>query len=220
MCALIRQHQLDIKWSCYARANEINKRVLYKMRDAGCTSILIGVESGTQEILNTMNKRILLRDTEQAVMSAKEIGIAVEASLIIGFPGETEEQARESIEWAKSLQADSYDWHSFFPGLEMMARPDNWQLILEELPNWNVDLDIPSHLYEELFKTYPEATLLERHASARIRDATVNKDIGYSHKSLSLATIYGLVREAIAETHRAGLSTEESLEYRILNDIK
>ena len=219
MCTLIQKEGLNIKWSCYARANELNAFILDSMKRAGCTSLLLGIESGTQEVLNAMNKKTFLQNTANAVKLAKLQDIAVEASLIIGFPGETEKNVYKTIEFAKSLNADSYDWHSFFPGLEMLSQPDIWDLKVNNVSPWNVDLDIPPHLYPELFIKYPESVLIERHASARIPLADIsNKDYGYIHKTLSLSKIYSLIRYAIKETQLAGLSTEESIEYKILLD--
>ncbi|MDI6711589.1 MAG: radical SAM protein [Bacillota bacterium] len=218
MCNLVVNKRLDIKWSCYARANELNDKNLASLKKAGCVSVLIGVESGTQEVLNAMNKKVLLQNIVDAVKLCKTYGIKVEASFIIGFPGETEEDVYKTIDFAKRLEADSYDWHSFSPGLEMLAQLNMPEQEVEKLIRWSfeIDLDMPSRLYPEVFRN-SDLTLFERHASARI--PVINtRDHQYSllPNTLSMARIHSLVQLAIDEIAKAGLSSEESLEYRVL----
>jgi radical SAM superfamily enzyme YgiQ (UPF0313 family) len=93
------------------------------MKQAGCTWLLYGVESGNQEILDTIKKKITLDKIKDAVEMAKEAGIGILASFIIGLPGETAETLKQTMQFARGLGA-SYGFNvlSPFPGTEVREK--------------------------------------------------------------------------------------------------
>ncbi|MDI3484137.1 MAG: anaerobic magnesium-protoporphyrin monomethyl ester cyclase, partial [Methanobacteriaceae archaeon] len=71
----IKERSLDITWSTSSRVNTIDKPLLSNLKRAGLQSIYYGIESGSQRVLNLMNKKITLRQSEDAVKIAKDLGI-------------------------------------------------------------------------------------------------------------------------------------------------
>ena len=63
---LIIKEKLDITWTCYARVNTVDYELLKHMKDAGCWNIFFGYESGVQELLNNIDKRITLKQRTEA----------------------------------------------------------------------------------------------------------------------------------------------------------
>nr|MDO8076668.1 radical SAM protein [Candidatus Freyarchaeota archaeon] len=125
ICDEIISRGLKFKWSANARVNTVTKEMLEKMYEAGCIFIQYGVESGNQEILNTSKKGITLEQVREAVRIAKEVGMGVLSSFIIGLPGETKETIKETMEFAESL-GTYYGYHVLapFPGTEVRERAD------------------------------------------------------------------------------------------------
>ncbi|MEM2958188.1 MAG: radical SAM protein [Candidatus Jordarchaeaceae archaeon] len=125
ICDEIISRGLKFKWSANARVNTVTKEMLEKMYEAGCIFIQFGVESGNPEILKTCKKGITLEQVRKATQIAKEVGIGVLSSFIIGLPGETKETIRETMEFAKSL-GTYYGYHVLapFPGTEVRERAD------------------------------------------------------------------------------------------------
>jgi radical SAM superfamily enzyme YgiQ (UPF0313 family) len=99
--------------------------MIQKMYEAGCIFIQYGVESGNSEILKACKKGITLEQVREAVKIAKEVGIGVLCSFIIGLPGETKETIKETMDFAQSL-GTYYGYHVLapFPGTEVRERAD------------------------------------------------------------------------------------------------
>jgi anaerobic magnesium-protoporphyrin IX monomethyl ester cyclase len=120
---LIRRH-LPVKWSIFSRVDTLTRELLGLMREAGCTCMLFGVESGNQEVLNCIKKGITPEKVRNGVRMATEAGIGTFASFILGLPGETPERARETEGLATELSerwGTLYGFHylSPFPGTEL-----------------------------------------------------------------------------------------------------
>jgi radical SAM superfamily enzyme YgiQ (UPF0313 family) len=118
---LVRKRGLDLTWSCNSRVNLADADVLAEMRKAGCWQIGYGLESGDQEILDRISKRIKLEQAERAVRLTDEAGIRAKGYFIIGHPGETPETIRRTIAFAKRIPLADYQTCFFtpFPGTEI-----------------------------------------------------------------------------------------------------
>lgn len=104
-CEKMIAKELPIKWSCSSRVNPpIPGELLQLMHQAGCRKISFGVESGNDTILNSMSKGITIERVEKAVQETNEVGIIVTCFFIIGFPDDTEETVRDTLEFAKKLR--------------------------------------------------------------------------------------------------------------------
>ena len=119
-CDEIIDRGLKFDWSIFSRADTVNVELLRRMRAAGCRWMLYGVESGNQQILNTVKKKITLDKIREGVRLAKEADIQVMASFIIGLPGETPETLKETIQFAIELDTSwGFNVLSPFPGTEV-----------------------------------------------------------------------------------------------------
>ncbi|MFA6332542.1 MAG: radical SAM protein [Methanoregula sp.] len=102
----IRSRGLDVSFVASSRVNEVNHDVLSELKQAGLSTIYYGVESGSPRTLELMNKRITLSMAEDAVRTAKDCGISVLTSFILGYPGETYEDMNATIRFAIHLDPD------------------------------------------------------------------------------------------------------------------
>ncbi len=127
ICDEIIARGLKFNWSVFSRADTVNLELLRRMKEAGCTWMLYGVESGNQQILNTVKKKITLEKIREGVRLGKEAGINVLASFIIGLPGETKETLKETDQFAQELEA-SYGFNvlSPFPGTEVREKAEEY----------------------------------------------------------------------------------------------
>jgi radical SAM superfamily enzyme YgiQ (UPF0313 family) len=119
-CELIIEKQFDIHWVCMSRADYIHPEILKLMKKAGCGKIAMGLESGSQTVLNAMNKHVDLHKSLEAVREIKKTGIKVGVSFVIGHIGETEETIKETIKLAKKCNPDTVAFFqaSPYPGTE------------------------------------------------------------------------------------------------------
>ena len=89
----------DIYWGATVRADCSDLKMLKTMRLAGCRLVFVGVESGDQAILDSVKKRTFLTEIEDFFKSAKEAHLDTLASISFGFPGETRETIRKTMDW-------------------------------------------------------------------------------------------------------------------------
>lgn len=134
ICREIKRRGLDVVWVCSARSDLVDGELLKALRDAGCVMIYLGVESGVQRVLNLMRKGIKVEQSIRAVRLAKDAGLQVVASFVLGTPGETWEEALETIRFAKRLDPDfvQFSLATPFPGTELYRYAKEKGLLLTE----------------------------------------------------------------------------------------
>ena len=94
---------LNIPWAGQARVNLINQEFLDMIKATNCVGIGYGVESGSQKILNNMNKKITVKQIEFAMRYTQKLNIPIKVQLIFGYPGEDAETVQETIDLFKRV---------------------------------------------------------------------------------------------------------------------
>lgn len=96
-----------ITWTAESRVDVITEDpdIFNKMAKAGCGSVQLGIESGSQETLDKMKKGIRLEQTENAIASARKAGLEVVCSMIFGLPFDTRETIRTNVDFGLYLQS-------------------------------------------------------------------------------------------------------------------
>lgn len=110
ICDEILRRGIKIRWSCTTRVDLVNERLLRKMKQAGCWLIAYGVESGSQEILNGINKGYTVEKVISSFAITKKIGILTLGYFMVGLPGETKETIQQTLELAKKISPDFSSW--------------------------------------------------------------------------------------------------------------
>jgi len=108
ICEGILKNKLDISWSCQTRADNLNEEIIKKMRDSGCYNISLGIESGSQKILDNLRKGISLEQIKKVIALCKKYGIRIRGYFIIGCPHETIKTIEETFKFAKELDLDYF----------------------------------------------------------------------------------------------------------------
>jgi anaerobic magnesium-protoporphyrin IX monomethyl ester cyclase len=142
-CEEILKRGLDFRWYANARVDSLSERILRLMKRAGCVMICYGVESGSPEILKTINKRITVEQIVAAFRLTHEIGIECQATVMVGNPGENGDTVRETESLLNTIRPD-YLWVSFttiYPGTALYQLAMQEGLIDETY--WLTDLVAP-----------------------------------------------------------------------------
>jgi radical SAM superfamily enzyme YgiQ (UPF0313 family) len=98
--------ELNLKWSSLSRVNTVDEELLNFLQESGCIEIKYGIESGSQRMLNAMNKGINLEQIYYAIKITKKVGINVKAFILHGFPGENISTTKETIELLEKLKSN------------------------------------------------------------------------------------------------------------------
>jgi len=92
---------LKLKWGAFARVNTLDEPGIEAMSRAGARFLFLGVESGSDDVLRRMNKRATAEHCERVIRACHWNGIAILASFIVGFPGETEEDVDATTDFIR-----------------------------------------------------------------------------------------------------------------------
>lgn len=126
----IISRKLDIGWVCNSRVDQVDREMLEAFKRAGCWMIGFGVESGSQRILDLMAKGTTIEQTRNAVSLAQKAGLQVTAHVMFGYPGETRDEMRATLELVKELNFDFAQFYAAvpFPGSELyrQAEKEGW----------------------------------------------------------------------------------------------
>ncbi len=96
---------MKLKWVCQGRTNFVDYEMLKKMEEAGCVRVGYGIESGSQKILNNMNKAQTVEMCDKAIRLTKKAGLIPVIQMMFGYPGETRETIKETIDFCDRVHA-------------------------------------------------------------------------------------------------------------------
>lgn len=115
LCRLIKEKKIDISFSLMGRVDMITPDVLLMLKDAGCWQIGYGCESGSQKILDTINKGITVEQIERALDMTRKAGIRIKGLFMIGNFGESKETIEETLRFIKRVPMDDFQVNCFTP---------------------------------------------------------------------------------------------------------
>lgn len=136
-CAEIKRRNLKFWWGCTSRVDTLDEELLQTMKDAGCITIFIGVESADQQMLEKMNKNITISKTENAFRLARKVGIRTIASCVIGMPEDTRKSIANTIAFVKNLNPNYalYSLATPYPGTRFYNETFKKNLI--QIKDWS-----------------------------------------------------------------------------------
>lgn len=109
LCNELVKRQINVKWICYARADDLAKEdIACMMQEAGAHQVQIGIESGDQNLLDNMDKQCTVEANHQALANCRKIGLTSVISLIVGFPGETPGTLERTYRFLEATPPDFY----------------------------------------------------------------------------------------------------------------
>ena len=123
LCDRLIKEKFNINWECNTRVNLINDDLLLKMKRAGCNSIKVGIESGSERVLKEMNKGITHDQVRNAAKLFRKVGIHWTGYFMMGVPGETVEDVYKTLDFMYEVKPDfaSIGVYEPFPGTPMFA---------------------------------------------------------------------------------------------------
>lgn len=108
------KNQYKFKWHSYFRCQFIDREMVELMKESNCEGVYLGLESGNNGILENMNKAARIEKYRQGIELLKEFELVTFGSFIMGFPGETHETVRDTINFIEEIQLDFYRAHCWY----------------------------------------------------------------------------------------------------------
>lgn len=136
LCDLIIENKFKMSWTCTARVDTVKPDVLARMKEAGCWEISFGLETGSDELLQKMEKAARVVASEQAVRWTHEAGIRTKGLFMLGYPGETTETIELTKAFVRRIPMSTMNLSKFtpYPGSPVYReiygtniRDDHWE---------------------------------------------------------------------------------------------
>ena len=197
ICDLIEKRELDIVWSVNARA-DVPYDVLKRMKETGCRMLIVGYESGNEQILKNIKKGITLKQAEEFTKNSKKLGLKIFGCFMIGLPGDTKETIEQTFQFAKKLKPDMVFFQQTvpFPGTEFYDWcKKNEYLITEDFRKWldsngklNYLVNYPNLTSEEI-KQIRDKLMIRFYTSPKLAWQTFTHNLNFNEmKRLLIAT--------------------------------
>lgn len=156
----IIDRDLSMPWKCEARTDHLDEEICKLMKEAGCQRVKLGFESGSNRILKQVKKLETKEEMLHGAKLLKDAGVPFTAYFMTGFPGETDEDVRKTIDFAKEIKADYYSLSVLAPyygtelynelmesGFELHKKP--WEYFFHQSPELMVNDTISQGILEE-----------------------------------------------------------------------
>lgn len=114
MLQMMIRNKFDFKWEAEIRCDTLDRETVALMKESGCQLVHLGIESGSQQVLDKMSKRVDVNNYYKAMELLNEYGILTSALILIGFPGETKESFRETFDFIENYKPTLFRVHRWF----------------------------------------------------------------------------------------------------------
>lgn len=137
ICDEILKRNIEIMWGCTSRVDTLDEKLLKKMKEAGCITIFIGVESADQQQLDNMCKSTTIAKIENAFKIAHKLKIRTIASVALGMPGDTKEIMNKTVKFVHKLKPNYaiYSLATPYPGTRFYKEAFEKNLI--KIKDWS-----------------------------------------------------------------------------------
>lgn len=129
-----------IPFECITRAERLNDEILKLLKEAGCYRIWIGAESGSQKIIDAMDRRVDINVVKEAIQKTNALGMETGTFIMVGYPGEDEEDISETIDYLKAADPTHFTITVAYPikGTSLYNDIEN-KITIQ--PNWETSTD-------------------------------------------------------------------------------
>lgn len=164
ICRMMIRKKYNLNWFSYFRCSNSDEEAIDLMAQSGCKGVFLGVESGSPTILTNMNKSATVEKYTKGIEWLRQYGILTFASMITGFPGETDATVQESIDFIRETKPDYFRSQMWYcePGTPIQNRREEFRIQGEGFV-WNHStmdsLEAMDHI-DRMFLTVKESTWL------------------------------------------------------------
>lgn len=128
ICRLMIRKRYGFNWFSYFRCSNSDEEAIDLMAESGCRGVFLGIESGSNTILKNMDKHAAVPQYMESIQLLRRRGILTFGSFITGYPGETEETVRETVDFIKETKLDYYRSQIWYcePGTPIFSRKEQY----------------------------------------------------------------------------------------------
>lgn len=136
----VLKQEAIIPFECITRAERLNDEILQLLKDVGCFRIWIGAESGSQTIIDAMDRRVDVNQVKKVIQDTNAMGIETGTFIMLGYPGETEKDITETIQYLKDANPTLYTITIAYP-IKGTSLYNDIEHKITSQPDWETSTD-------------------------------------------------------------------------------
>lgn len=105
---LLKEQNITFKFECISRSDRLKEEVIKTLKEMGCFRLWIGAESGSQKVLDLMDRRVNAAETREIIKLTRKYGIEAGTFIMLGYPGEKKEDIYETVQHLKESNPDIF----------------------------------------------------------------------------------------------------------------
>ncbi len=185
----IQKRKIRLRYECITRADRMNESVISLLRQSGCFRVWIGAESGSQRVIDAMDRRVQVEQVREMIRAARGAGLQAGTFIMVGYPGETEDDLKETIRHLKDADPDLYTITVAYPikGTPLYAEVED--RFIGQLP-WESSTDRMIDFKRTFSRKYYDHAIrwiyneIAIHKSGKIKTGSFRKIIVHKIKSM------------------------------------
>ena len=190
------KQKAQIRFECITRAERLNDEILHLLKEAGCFRIWIGAESGSQEIIDAMDRRVDVNHVKKIIQDTNAMGIETGTFIMLGYPGETEKNIDETIQYLKEAKPTHYTITIAYP-IKGTSLYNEIEDTITQRPNWDSSTDREidfKRTYSRKYYNYAVSKVVNEVEFDRETKKSSLKAIKFKTKSILATTLMKLYR--------------------------
>lgn len=137
---LFLERQIQIDFEIITRAERLNEQVLLQLKEMGCFRIWIGAESGSQQIIDRMDRRVKLETVQSMMQQTRKFGMEAGTFIMVGYPGETKQDIFRTLEHIRACNPHLLTVTKTYP-IKGTALFEEVRKEIISFPEWNTSTD-------------------------------------------------------------------------------
>lgn len=189
-CNLIKESDIKIHFKCEIRSGT-TEEVIKALKESGCVAVSFGIESGSDRILEQVNKSTTRAKIEETIKLLKKYDIWTIGFFMNGFKGETEEDYKKSLELVKKVDSHSFSTVEIFPDIAFFQELKDNKEVTDNI--WFDETQEEHICYSK--EKFPEADFTLEELEWRAQKAFYTHNI---YRPISVIKKYGLIKGTLA----------------------
>lgn len=183
LAGIAEQH---VEFSIYARISEIIKKpkLVSELKRSGCSAFIIGIETLNDDLLKKHHKGLVTQQTRMALDIIKDNGIQVQGCFMLGFPEDSLDNMRRTVDFAVDENMNGYRWHIYQPNFMNLDSRFYSKEVIKASDHMKVQLNVPDHCLGKMMDLNPKIGVMDEHFLPRARnvldkDNKILRSLGY-----------------------------------------
>lgn len=192
--AEVRNRDIKMSYEIITRSDRVNTEVLMLLKESGCFRVWIGAESGSQKVIDAMDRRVKVDQVRETIKLVKSYGMQSGTFIMLGYPGEEEKDIIETLHHLKYSNPDLYTITVAYPikGTALYSEVEN--IFTEDLP-WETTSDRDIDFKRNYKRSYYNHAITWINQEMKFHQSEKNwKDVFLKFKALKARTMMWVVK--------------------------